>query len=163
MTYNKFQELRKREAARLNVPETSAVLNAALADEVKKHPRLALSEDDPLRSAPLFVKGNQTWSLKEGDYETGRCGIHVNNAEHERIWVAISPDGKEMAFLNNALNLLPAASWGAVFPFAESLDAGIIRGKTPQDLTLTLHPSAWKSKVELGIINEKGLFLGWLK
>jgi len=126
-------------------------------------PRTTLSEDNPMREGPLYVKGDQTWSLEEGQYELARCRVHAGNEDFENLWVAVSPDGKEMAFLNNALNFLPARSWGAVFPKADSLDAAPIRGEEPQDLTLTLHPTAWDASVEHGHIDERGLFLEWLE
>jgi hypothetical protein len=113
-----------------------------------------------------YIKGNQTYPLSAEDatVPTWKCRLVCGGADGEGIWV--KQGEKEVVLLNDSLHFYPFRTWGAVFPSRshpkdtseerETIDVASIRGETPEDCVITLHPEAWDQYLERGIIDEDG-------
>lgn len=62
----------------------------------------------------------------------------------ETPWVKKDVENNVMYLSNHALAFYPYPSWGAQLPLSSNLNIEDIRGKSPDDCTLTLHPEAYE-------------------
>lgn len=116
-----------------------------------------------------YIKGEQTYPISAGDdtTPTWKCRLVCDGTDGEGIWV--KQGEKEIVLLNDSLHFLPFRTWGAVFPSnshpkdtnqeRETIDVAKFRGETPDDAVITLHPEAWDSYIEHGVIDTDGNFI----
>jgi hypothetical protein len=104
-----------------------------------------------------YRKGTQTQKLD--DLETLKVRL-VRDGDGEGIWVKQGPDF--VVLQNHALSFMPFQSWGVVLPstnpsgpMRETIDVSHLE---PDD-GLELHPEAWETYREKGIIHEDGTFI----
>lgn len=105
-----------------------------------------------------YKKGDQTSkmeSLPEVKFNL------VADGDSEGIWAGQAED--HVVLLNHALCFFPFPSWGVVLSsgnpagnLREKIDVTELRGESPDNTTLTLHPDAWAQYLEHGIIDEEG-------
>lgn len=96
-----------------------------------------------------YIRGNQTWKIKDADQVKMRFADDEDFVEHP--WGAKSPDGKEYALLNHALAFTPALSWGAIFDTTNVMFTSILEKQE-----LVLHPEAYDYYNKEGVIDEEG-------
>ena len=104
-----------------------------------------------------YRKGNQTDKLE--DLPTIKIRLN-RDGEGEHPWAKQGAD--YVVLQNNALHFLPFNSWGAVLPsknppgdMRETIDISHLK---PDD-ELELHPEAWDSYLENGVIEADGTFI----
>lgn len=101
-----------------------------------------------------YLKSQVTTSLDA--MQLTKVRLVVNGEDPENIWV--KKDGKGKCYLqNNALSFSPFPSWGMELPYAATVDVAEIRGESPDDTIIRLHPDAWKNYEEF--VDEDGEFL----
>jgi len=115
-----------------------------------------------------YVKGTQTYSLDLDNKTapTTKANI-ICDGEVEGIWIK-QGDG-EVVLLNHALAFYPFPSWGTIIPSTrdtkdksdkrERIDITALRGYSPADTVLTLHPEAWDQYIEQGTMDAEGNFI----
>lgn len=115
-----------------------------------------------------YTKGNQTFHLDADDDTVPTWKVNLQCAgESEGIWVK-QGEG-EVVLLNHALAFFPFPSWGTVIPstsnpkntsdIRERIDITSLRGNSPDETILMLHPEAWDQYIEQGIIDKDGNFI----
>lgn len=115
-----------------------------------------------------YIKGTQTYPLSYEDKTAPTWKVNlVCNGDAEGIWV--KQGDKEVVLLNHALAFYPFPSWGVVIPSTrddkdtsqnrERIDITTLRGDSPADTVLTLHPEAWDQYIEHGQIDTDGNFI----
>ena len=72
----------------------------------------------------------------------GKAKLVVNGQDPENIWV--KKDGDKMYLQNHALAFYPFPSWGLELPNGSSADVGKLRGESPDDTVMTVHPEAYE-------------------
>lgn len=75
-----------------------------------------------------------------------KARLTVNGQDPENIWV--KQDGDKMYLQNHALAFYPFPSWGLELPNSSSMDVAELRGETPEDTVMTLHPEAYEHMKE---------------
>lgn len=112
-----------------------------------------------------YIKSTQAYSISYEDKTAPTCKVNlICNGDTEGIWVK-QGDG-EITLLNHALAFYPFPSWGAIIPstrdakdtsdIRERIDVTELRGSTPADTIITLHPEAWDQYIERGLIDAEG-------
>ena len=112
-----------------------------------------------------YIKGTQTYKLESLEL----CKMRLTCASNtpEGIWVRQADH--EVVLQNDALAFYPFNSWGVVLPSKycpgdkpdarESIDVTELRGNSPADTVLTLHPEAWDQYLEHKVIDAEGNFV----
>lgn len=105
-----------------------------------------------------YIKGTQTYKLGEDDAEITKVGL-MCNGDGEGIWV--EQHDNEVVLQNHSLAMY-GPSWGAVIPSTRKKD-DMFSMREEIDVTalseekeLTLHPSAWDTYLEKGLIDADG-------
>ena len=119
-----------------------------------------------------YVKGTQTFPLDADDKTVPTWKVNIQytsggRLETEGIWVK-QGDG-EVVLLNHALAFYPFPSWGTVIPSKsnpkdttdarERIDITSLRGTSPDETILTLHPEAWDQYIDQGVMDADGNFI----
>ena len=99
-----------------------------------------------------YLKSENTTPLNQ--MELGKVRLTVNGQDTENIW--IKRDSDKCYLQNHALNLYPYPSWGLELPYSSNIDIAELRGETPEDGILVLHPEAF-SNIEK-YLDEEGVF-----
>ncbi len=101
-----------------------------------------------------YRRGLQTEKLAELPQTKIRL---VRDGDAEGIWVKQGPN--YVVLQNHALNFLPFQSWGAILPsnspsgsLRETIDVSHLEAADG----IELHPDAWTSYVDDGVINDHG-------
>ncbi|KKN28800.1 hypothetical protein LCGC14_0850400 [marine sediment metagenome] len=104
-----------------------------------------------------YRKGPQQEKLD--DLPTHKIDL-VMNGDTEGIWVKQGTD--YVVLQNAALHFHPFPSWGVVFssknPPGDRRETVDVSHLAPQD-GLELHPEAWETYVERGVIDAEGAFI----
>ena len=102
-----------------------------------------------------YIKVEDATEPMEG-LELGKVLLDTSdeNGGPETPWVKIMSDGRQV-LQNHAINFHPFPSWGMVLPAGEALDITAIRDAKE----FPLHPEAWQSYLEEGMIDEEGNFV----
>jgi hypothetical protein len=98
-----------------------------------------------------YKKGAQEYPFNT--QEASKITLGDEDGFTEKPWAYVSPDGKEVVLLNDALMSMPFKSWGAVLPNSNRINP---IGFYSYLRDITLHPDAWDEYIKLGIIDEKG-------
>lgn len=115
-----------------------------------------------------YIKGTQTYSLSYEDKTAPTWKVNlVCDGESEGIWV--KQGDKEVVLLNHSIAIYPFPSWGIIIPstrdasdesdIREVIDITKLRGDSPDNTVLTLHPEAWDQYIEHGKIDAEGNFI----
>jgi hypothetical protein len=102
-----------------------------------------------------FIKADTQKPL-EG-MELGKSKITVKDGTPENIWV--KKDGDVAYLQNHAFNFFPFPTWGMQIPNQSLFDATELRGESPDECTLTLHPEAYATMLEREWIDAEGILL----
>lgn len=106
-----------------------------------------------------YIRGDEAiYNTAIEDLPKIKVLLVVDNEGGETPWAG-QGDGY-IVLLNNAVSFLPCRSWGAVFKSKysdtegsrETIDVTSMRGDSPDDLVLTLHPESYDSAMERGHI-----------
>lgn len=105
-----------------------------------------------------YVRGNQTYKLD--DMPMLKVNV-VADGQSEGPWVRQASD--HVVMLNHLICFYPFYSWGTILPsknppgdLRETIDVSKIRGDSPDETELTLHPEAWDVYLKIGYINDQG-------
>ena len=101
-----------------------------------------------------YTKGKQKYSLDDCDMIKVRV---VADGDGEIPWAKKHKGADHFVLMNDAISFYPCRSWGAVFYSSDKeVDVTEIRGESPADLELELHPEAWDQYIENGLIDSDG-------